>query len=179
MSYGPGRSPLVTGTVVGVGVWLVGYLVAVVVVETTGPVEGFSQLGVAAAIYVIGVSLALLSTTEMSVPLAWLVPTAAGLVAAVAGGAIVVARTERATNGWRAVKIGAAIALGVFLCTMVVLAVYLVPSTPFSNVPLPARYMGLIFGSLLFPALLGGLGGAIQHSIVTDEPGEKRADSDG
>lgn len=166
MSYGPGRSPLVTGTVVGVGVWLVGYAVALVVVVAAGAVDGFSQPGFAAAIYVVGVALAPLSTTDPSIQLVWLVPTAAGFVAAVAGGAVVVGRIARATNGWRAVKTGASIAPGVFLCTMVVLAAYLVPSTPFSNVPLPARYMGLMFGGLLFPALFGALGGAIYHSLV-------------
>lgn len=169
MSYRSGRSPLVTGAVVGVGVWLLGVVVGVVVAASTGVPDGFSMLGFATSIYVGGAAIALYAMAFEWVPLAWTVPAVSGLIAAVAGGAIVVARTSRVNQGWNAVKTGASITLGVFLCTMVAMAVYLVPSTPFSNVPVGARYVSLLFGNLLFPALFGGLGGAIQHSLAADE----------
>lgn len=166
MSYGPGRSPLVTGTVVGIGVWIVGVLVGVLVAVAFRIPDGFSIVGFGATIYVAGVALAFYAAAAQTFPLAWLVPAGAGFLAAIAGGAIVVARTGSADRGWQAVKAGASVTLGVFLCTIVVLAVYLVPSTPFSNVPIGARYVSLLFGSLLFPGLFGALGGAIQHALA-------------
>ncbi|QCC51029.1 hypothetical protein [Halapricum salinum] len=169
MSYGPGRSPLVTGVLVGVGVWLVGALVGILVAVAFRVPEGFSTVGFGATIYVAGVALAFYAAAAQTFPLVWLVPTGVGFLAAIAGGAIVVAQTSRVDRGWPAVKAGASIVLGVFLCSMVVLAVYLVPSTPFSNVPVPARYVSLLFGSLLFPALFGALGGAIQHSLAGEQ----------
>jgi hypothetical protein len=48
---------------------LVGYLTAVIVVYTTGTIEGFSRLGLAAAIYAIGVAPAPLVTSEPMVSL--------------------------------------------------------------------------------------------------------------
>ena len=155
MSYGPDRSPLVTGAAVGIGVWLVGGFVGVVVATMTRVPDGFTILGFAASIYVAGSALVFYATAAEAFPIVWLVPTGAGLIAAVAGGAIVVVRTNRTEQGWPAVKGGASVTLGVFLCSMVVLAVYLVPSTPFSNVPVEARYVSLLFGNLLFPALFG------------------------
>jgi len=168
MSYGPGRSPVVTGAVVGVGVWLVGVFGGILVAAAFRVPEGFSTIGFAATIYITGAALVFYAAAAEAFPVVWLVPMVAGHLAAVAGGAIVVARTRRADRGWRAVKAGASVTLGVFLCTMVVLAVYLVPSTPFSNVPVSARYVSLVFGNLLFPGLFGALGGAIQYSLANE-----------
>jgi len=169
MSYGPGRSPVVTGAVVGILVWLAGVFVGSLVAVASPVPEGFSTLGFAATIYIAGAALVFYAAAVETFPLVWLVPMAAGLLAAIVGGAIVVARTSRTDRGWQAVKAGASVTLGVFLCTMVVLAVYLVPSTPFSNVPVSARYVSLVFGNLLFPALFGALGGAIQHALTDEE----------
>lgn len=168
MSYRRTPSPLLTGVLVGIGVWIAGYLAALVFVATVRPpeLEAFSLPGYAGAIHVFGSVLALLSLSGGYSP----VPTVSalvGLLVAVAGGAVVPVRAERLQDGWAAAKAGATVGVGVCLTTLAALALYLVPSTPVSNTPVSLRYVALLFGNLLLPALAGALGGALQHAAAT------------
>ncbi|MCU4719369.1 hypothetical protein [Halapricum hydrolyticum] len=168
MSYRRTSSPFLTGVLVGVGVWIAGYLFALVLVAVVQPpaTEHFAVPGYAGAIYVFGAVLALLSLSGESPPLLLLSPAFVVLLVAVAGGAIVPVRADRLDSGWVAAKAGATVGIGVCLATLAALALYLLPSTPVSNTPVSLRYVALLFGNLLLPALAGALGGALQHAVA-------------
>lgn len=167
MAYRRRRSPVVDGTLVGIGIWLAGYLVAVAAL-LFAPIPGsdFSLWSFAATLTAAGTASVLLLLIGASTPLAWLVPSLAVLLVTVAGGAIVTERTERTDAAWPAIKAGASVCLGLSLTTLTVMAVYLVPSTPVSNTPVSFRYVMLLFGNLLVPGLFGALGGSIQYTLA-------------
>lgn len=167
MSHRHERSSLLTGVVVGV--WIVGYLVALIVVAVAilPPVADFSVLGYAGALHAFGTVFALPSLAGSSYPIPMFAPAVAGLFVAAAGGAVVSARTGSLDGGWAATKAGVTVGFGVFLTAMTVLAAYLTPSTPVSNTPVSVRYLALFFGNLLLPSLFGALGGATRHALAT------------
>ncbi|WP_229113797.1 hypothetical protein [Halapricum desulfuricans] len=168
MSYRRQPSPFLTGVGVGIGVWIVGYLVALILVVAVRPpaIGSFSPPGYAGAIYVFGSAFVLLALSGGVPPLLMAVPAFVGLLVAVAGGAIVPVRAGRLDDGWAATKAGATVGVGVCLATLAALALYLIPSTPVSNTAIPLRYLALVFGNLLLPAFAGALGGALQHAAT-------------
>ncbi len=172
MSYRRKPSPLVTGVAAGTGVWVVGYLFSLVFVAVVRPspfLDAFSAPGAAGMLYVFGSVFALLLLFGGSYPPSLVLPGLVGLLVAVAGGAVVPVRTEQLSNGWAATKAGATVGVGVFLATLAALTVYLLPSTPASDTPIPLRYVALLFGNLLLPVLAGALGGALQHALATQQ----------
>ncbi|QSG16215.1 hypothetical protein [Halapricum desulfuricans] len=172
MSYRRKRSPFLTGVAVGIGVWVAGYLFSLVFVAIVRPpqlLDVFSAPGAAGMLYVFGSVFALLLLFGGSYPPSLALPGLVGLLVAVAGGAIVPVRAEQLGNGWAATKAGAAVGVGVCLATLAALTVYLLPSTPASDTPIPLRYVALLFGNLLLPALAGAFGGALQHALATQQ----------
>jgi len=168
MSYRRKPSPFLTGVAVGIGVWVVGYLFSLVFVAALRPsplLDAFSTPGAAGVIYVFGSVFALLLLVGETYSASLVLPGVVGLLVAVAGGAVVPVRAELG-DGWAVTKAGAAVGVGVFLATLAALTVYLLPSTPASNTPISFRYVALLFGNLLLPALAGALGGALQHALA-------------
>jgi len=172
MSYRRKRSPFLTGVAVGTGVWVVGYLFSIVFVAVVRPspfLDAFSTLGAAGVLYVFGSVFALLLLFGGTYSVSLVLPGLVGLLVAVAGGAVVPVRTEQLSTGWAATKAGATVGVGVFLATLAALTVYLLPSTPASNTPISFRYVALLFGNLLLPALAGAFGAALQHALATQQ----------
>lgn len=170
MSYRRKPSPFLTGVAVGIGVWVVGYLFSLVFVAVLRPsplLDAFSTPGAAGVLYVFGSVFALLLLVGETYSASLVLPGVVGLLVAVAGGAVVPVRAEQLGDGWGATKAGATVGVGVFLATLAALTVHLLPSTPASNTPVSFRYVALLFGNLLLPALAGAFGGALQHALAT------------
>jgi len=164
------RSPFLIGVAVGIGVWVVGYLFSIAFVAVVRPsplFDAFSIPGAAGLVYVFGSVFVLLLLFGETYPALMALPGVVGLLVAVAGGATVPVRTDRLSDGWAATKTGATVGVGVFLAALAALTVYLLPSTPVSRTPVSLRYIALLFGNLLLPALAGALGGAVQHTLAT------------
>lgn len=155
MSYGPGRSPLLQGTLVGTGAWVVGAALTVVLagfvfgVADPDPVVRSLQIYPLAVVWFLGVAVGGLTP-------AVLVTGLSTSVVLVASGVVAVVRVHTVADAWDAGKVGLVTGLGHGVVTAAVFA-WLGP-VGVASWSTSGRTFVLVFGGFLVPGMLGAVG---------------------
>ncbi|MUV90061.1 hypothetical protein GJ629_09280 [Halapricum sp. CBA1109] len=161
MSYGPGRSRLLQGALVGGGCWLVGFAAtALVLLATFGDLfaDGFGWLAVIYALVVIW----FVVVAVLGPDLFLLAMVAAGLLSSllfVGGGALTVARVGGVDRPIEAAKVGATIGVGHVLLMAAALA--FADQGSIDQFTATTRTFSLVFGGFVVPAAFGAVGGLL------------------
>jgi hypothetical protein len=163
MAYGPGRSRLVQGTLVGAVLWLVGYLATAVVLALafdTGLAVQFGWLSVIHALVVIW----FVVVTVLGPDTFLLAMAAVGVATSVLfalGGAVTAARTDAVERPWEAAAAGGTVGVGHVLSTAVAFA--LARGSSAEQFTAVTWTFALVFGGLVVPAAFGAVGGVLWH----------------
>jgi hypothetical protein len=164
MSYGPGRSRLLQGALVGGGCWLVGFAATALVLFVAFPDtqsfldDGFGWLAVIYALVVIW----FVVVAVLGPDLFLLAMVAAGLLSSllfVGGGALTVARVGGVDRPFEAAKVGATIGVGHVLLMAAALA--FADQGSIDQFTATTRTFSLVFGGFLVPAAFGAVGGLL------------------
>lgn len=163
MSYGPGRSRLLQATLVGAGVWIVSvllFLVLLVAVFGLIDLDQISGVPLAYPLVVVWfVMLAVFPNDSVGILLTGGTMTTVFLVGA---GALTVRRLSPLDGVWDAFKIGASIAIGHALLTVIAFSTL---DGPFYTGQPAFRTFALAFGGFVVPATFGAVGGVLYWQL--------------
>lgn len=163
MSYGPGRSRMVQGTLAGVGAWVVGSLLAVVTLGFFGVVDPSDLVtGVLAYSLVVVWFVLLLAIPNGGEVLSVLVPGVLSSLVLIAAGALTVARVTTVDGPWESAKVGAIVAVGHFLMVAVSFATF---DWALAGAAGSMRTFALTFGGFVVPAAFGATGGVLYQQF--------------
>jgi predicted benzoate:H+ symporter BenE len=160
MAYGPGRSRFLQGTLIGAGVWVAAALVYVaLLVFAFGVVEPGEFEPTFVLIYpLIVVWFVLLAVFPNDSVIILLVIGSLSSLFLTAAGALAVSRIDAIEGAWDAFKVGASIAIGHALVT--VLAFSTLEAGIYTSEP-AFRTFALAFGGFVVPAAFGAVGGVL------------------
>lgn len=164
MSYGPGRSRLVQGTLVGAGTWMVGCLITVgLLVGLFGVFEWSELSGAVLAYSLVVVWFVLLVAAPGGGSLVVLVlPGLLTSTLLFGAGALAVDRVTSVESAWDGAKVGATIAIGHALVMAVAFGQL---EWPAASTAATYRTFGLAFGGFVVPAAFGAAGGVLRQQF--------------